>query len=84
MEIPKSILKQNEKNHACKSTKSERRRKLYKFADACTKTMGRGRFNLSGTYCCFECIHHLTGEEIQGKPLCVVCNNGKYFVKKGE
>jgi hypothetical protein len=36
IEIPQSVLKENQK-YACKSTKKERRKKVMKFADLATK-----------------------------------------------
>uniref|UniRef100_A0A6H2A3X0 Uncharacterized protein n=1 Tax=viral metagenome TaxID=1070528 RepID=A0A6H2A3X0_9ZZZZ len=40
MDIPKSLLKNNEK-YACKSTKKERRKKAMRFADLATKRLGK-------------------------------------------
>lgn len=37
----KSLLKKNEKDNACKSTKAERRKKVMKFADLATKRLGK-------------------------------------------
>jgi hypothetical protein len=44
----------------------------------------RGRISIQGgyTYCCFDCLHHLTNTMIQGKRICVQCQNGYYFQKK--
>jgi hypothetical protein len=41
IKIPQSVLKENEKKHACKSTKKERRKKVMKFADEAEKAWGK-------------------------------------------
>jgi len=48
--------------------------------------VNRGRVSIiaGGSYCCFECLYHRTDIQVSGKPICVVCNNGMYFTKKGD
>jgi hypothetical protein len=81
IKIPKSTLKKNEQQFALKSSKKDRRKKIYKFADAITKVEGKFRFKVS-RYCCFECIHHRTKHKIQGNSICYMCSNGNYFKRK--
>ena len=64
-DIPKSILKKNEKENACKSTKKERRKKAMRFADLATKRLGKPmemvgvclRKCLNRNKKCDECYH---------------------------
>jgi len=46
--------------------------------------VNRGRVSIlaGGSYCCFKCLYHRTDIQVNGKPICVVCNNGMYFTEK--
>lgn len=53
--IPQSVLKKNEKENACKSTKKERRKKVMRFADEAKKAWGKASVNV--TICLKECLN---------------------------
>lgn len=56
IQIPQSVLKANEKNNACKSTKKERRKKVMKFADEATKVYGKFIYGYVGI-CLKNCLN---------------------------
>jgi hypothetical protein len=71
--IPKEILKKNEQQNKCKTTKAERRKKFAKFKDIAHKSFGPTNSTGFGegkpSFCsiCNERIFKATAEFIKGK-----------------